>query len=231
MFFYLITGDFSVSPLVFSGVPDPEWTFTSSDPNYHEILTLVGDAIQNNLAFYPENIPAILGYKGILVAPVSSKKKAVVQGLTEERLIVGPQTVKLQMLLFKSMPKGVLPDDLSKEISKNIASGSVNPKVSPRRAKRYAPPFVNAPWATRNRQLKNNCYNYATTKPTNTFAQPGRATTNQFYPDPVTFNNLRNLSVSDGLAVLNVAPTAPAPANPPLPNQNHVVALVIWEST
>ena len=191
----------------------------------------MGAAIQNNLAYYPENIPAILGYKGILVVPISSKKKARVPGLTEERLIVGPQTVKLQMLLFKTMPKGVLPDDLSKEISKDITSGSVNPKVAPRRAKRYAPPFVNAPWATRNRQLNNNCYNYATTIPTNTFAQPGRATTNRTYPDPVTFNNVRNLAVSDGLAVLNVAPTTTAPANPPLPNQNHVVALVIWQST
>ncbi|KAL9963288.1 hypothetical protein ACROYT_G032473 [Oculina patagonica] len=221
-----VSGDLTVTLAVFSGVPDPEWTIASSHPDYMEIKTRLSAAIQNGWAYLPENIPAILGYKGFLVIPNMEEKKSVV-GEPEKRLIVGPTTVQLQTMLFNTMPKDALPDDLRKEILKVIASGVVKPQEAPKRSKRYAPTYSTAPWSLRSHQPYNNCYNYATTIVTDTFAQPGRRSGNKQYP-PIQAYKVRIGAESDGLATLNVAAGGPVPTNPALPNQNHVVALVVW---
>ncbi len=220
----------SLTLAIFSGVRDPEWLVTSTDPNYMKIRTRLIAAIQNYWAYLPEDLPPVPGYKGILVARIMNKKKSVVQGMTGERLIVGPITVQLQMVLFNTMPKNESfpPEKLRKQISKMIASGAVRPQKSPKKTKRHAPEYQTAPWVTRNRQLNNNGYNYATTIPTGTRAQPGRATGHMQYP-PINGVNVLNSAVWDGLAVLNVAIGGPVPVNPP--NQDHVVALVVCQVT
>lgn len=223
--FALFAGDVTVTLVMFSGVPDPEWTVTSTDPDYLDVQTRLNNAIQNGLVYQPEDLPAVLGYKGFLVREHDvKKKKTVLQGEAEERLIVGPVTVELQKRLFKTMPKGILPETLRENITKVIASGVVKPQVAQKKTKRYAPPFVTAPWVTRNRQLNNNCYNYATTVITGTFARPGRASNNPF--NAIAPLNVLLSAMGDGLVPL--LPGGPVPVNPPLPNQNHVVALVVW---
>ncbi|XP_078382118.1 uncharacterized protein LOC144664781 [Oculina patagonica] len=215
-----VSGDFTVTLAVFSGVPDPKWTIASSHPSYTEIQNRLNARINDGLAYLPENIPAVLGYKGFLVES-KMKKESV-------RLIVGPITVQLQTMLFNTMPKDALPEDLRNGILKVIASGVVKPQVAAKRSKskRYAPEYSNAPWNLRNHQPFNNCYNYATTKVTDTFAQPGRATGVLPYP-PILANPVRMSAERDGLVTLNVAAGGPVPANPALPDQNHVVALVV----
>lgn len=58
---------------------------------------------------------------------------------------------------------------------------------------KFNPGFWNLPDFVR----KNNCYNYATNRRTNTFAQPGRATGK--YPYPMQCVNVSNAALSDGL--------------------------------
>ncbi|XP_078384232.1 uncharacterized protein LOC144666727 [Oculina patagonica] len=216
-----VSGDFTATLVVFSGVRDPEWTIASSHPDYMEIQNRLDNAINKGWAYQREDLPSILGYKGILV---ESNIKSV-------SLIVGPTTVQLQTMLFNTMPKDALPDKLRKEISKVIASGKVTRQKAPKRNKRFAPPYgafqVEHPWAQLGRQFTNNCYNYATTIRTDSFAAPGRGTGLMLYP-PLTSLNVAVSALRDGLNALNVAPGGPAPVNPPLPNQNHMVALVVW---
>ncbi len=218
--FGLFAGDLTATLVVFSGFRDPEWTIASSHPDYMKIQTRLNNAIKNGLAYQRKDLPSILGYKGILVET----------NVTSVRLIVGPQTVELQTMLFNTMPKDTLPDKFRKEISKTIASGVVKLQIAPKRNKRFAPPYgtfqVEHPWAQLGRQFTNNCYNYATTIRTDTFAWPGRATGLMLYP-PTTGHTVGLSASRDGLTALNVAPGAPAPVNPPLPNQNHMVALVV----
>ena len=193
-----------------------------------EVQTRVNEVIENGQAYLPEDLPPILGYKGFLVSTNMKKKKSIEQDVAEGRLIVGPVTKELQMLLFKTMPKGLLPEDLRKQILTVIASGTVKPQVAPKRSKRWAPTYQTLPWTSRYRQLHNNCYNYATTVRTDTFAQPGRAGGNLLY-QTLRLNGVRvrNSAQADGLNVLNVLP-GNVPTNPLLPNENHVVALVVW---
>ncbi len=216
-------GDFTVTLVVFSGIPDPVWTIASSHEDYMEIQKHLNAAIKNGWADNLEDIPSILGYKGILIEP-KTKKKSVI-------LIVRPETVKFQTMLFNTMPEDALTADLRKEISKMIASGVDKHHVATKRNKRYAPPYggyqMIHPWALLGTQLRNNCYNYATTIRTDTIAWPGRATGLMLYP-PVDGLNVGTSAMRDGLIFLNINHGDPAPVNPPLPNQYHAVALVVW---
>jgi len=221
--FVFFAGDLTVTLMVFSSVPDPKWTISSNHKDNTEIQTHLSAAIKNDLAYHPEDMPSILGYKGILVEP-NTKKKSV-------RLIVGLETVKLQTMLFNTMPKDALPADLREEISKMIASGVVKRQVAPKRTKRYAPPYGTYQLLHLQDllgiQSRNNCYNYATTIRTDTFALPGRATGLLPYP-PVDGIRVEYSAMRDGLVPLNVNLGGPVPVNPHLPDQNHVVALVVW---
>ena len=69
------------------------------------------------------------------------------------------------------------------------------------------------------RQLNNNCYNYATNYRTDTFAQPGRAS-GQIYPLPISCAGVRPAAVRDDLI------DSPRADNQ-CPPQGHLVALVV----
>jgi len=66
-------------------------------------------------------------------------------------------------------------------------------------------------------QCKNNCYNYACNIPTDTFAQPGRASGNMY--SSLNCNEVSDGAISDGLTVQN--------CDEPCPNCCHKVALVV----
>jgi hypothetical protein len=69
------------------------------------------------------------------------------------------------------------------------------------------------------KQLHNNCYNYAANYRTDTFAQPGRA--NGAMYTALTCASVRPAAVADALIA------SPA-ANNKCPKEGHLVALVIW---
>lgn len=189
-------------------MPDPEWTVASSKISIKKVRS-----------YDPSKMPARLGYKGFLVN----------SGSKEVRLLVGQETMKIQLELMRTMPKDLLALDFVEEIISEIKSGEVKPNISSvPRAKRAAPPYAPGNWLTTRRQLCNNCYNYANNRPTFNFAQPGF---NKADPPPgLTYAERISYSArQDGLT--NV-PAANLDANGvPMavgPNTNrHVVALVV----
>ena len=162
--------------------------------------------------YAPENAPGKLGYEGFLVQEVKDGKKQL------EVLIVGRATKKLQLLLLKSIPKGFIPDEIYNIVKKEIQSGKVG-AVFDSTKKRYAPPYLPSVWNHRNHIEVNNCYNYASTIMTDTFAQPGRAS-GQLLPRRFTAEDVKNYAKFDGLRELRYIP---------LLGQRHLVALAYYE--
>ena len=175
-------------------------------------------------------MPARLGYKGFLVQDTMKM---------ESDLVVGPNTMPLQQLLLKTMPKGIIPDDFLKSVSEEINQGKISAEVQV--TKRFAPNYSPGWWnGNRNRLTRNNCYNYANDRATGTFAQPGRtfalaqgqiANINQ-YNVAMNAAAVQAASVNDGLQIVNVpqAPQGPFAQNPlpRVPNgPRHLVALVV----
>ena len=107
---------------IFSGRPDPEWQVLTSDPNYKEIERLLENARASGFIYRHEDMPPRLGYKGFLVLNTAKEK-------AQPELVVGPQTVKLQQLLHKTIPDGLLPKEFCKKISEEIATGAVKASV------------------------------------------------------------------------------------------------------
>ena len=90
------------------------------------------------------------------------------------------------------------------------------------RRKRYAYPYTPSTWNT-NKQLDNNCYNYANNKVTDTFAQPGRGSGAKCRAQDAVC--MRNSAVNDHLEFMDVAAGAPIPR---VPNgKKHLVALYV----
>lgn len=64
-----------------------------------------------------------------------------------------------------------------------------------------APQFDPIPWSSEMVSLSNNCYNYAARVATNTRAQPGRGSGNQYYS--ILGETIRNRAVDDGFTDLD----------------------------
>lgn len=192
---------------MFSGRPDPEWTVASSSIS-----------IESVTSYDPSKMPPRLGYKGFLVN----------SGTEQVRLLVGPETMKIQLELMRTMPKDLLAPDFVKEIISEINSGKVKPVISSASgAKRAAPPYAPGDWLTTRRQLCNNCYNYANNRPTYNYAQPGF---NKVDPPPgLTFaQRIAYRARRDGLTDVPAADLDPNGVPQAVqPNDNrHMVALV-----
>lgn len=186
---------------VFSGINDPHWVI---EPN-QELAKLFAQAHKAQLLFEVDNMPPRLGYKGFIV-----------QDDQNEFLVLGSRTTDLQELLFMSIPKGLLPNKVYHRVLTTIKDGTVQPVDAEERRKRYAPPFNRDPWRGRHKK-HNNCYNYATQRRTDTFAQPGRGSGAVYAA--VTKERIRAAAINDGLVVV-------ANGNTPA-GARHVVALVV----
>ena len=94
------------------------------------------------------------------------------------------------------------------------------------RGKRYVPPYNPAPWsASAYIERCNNCYNYVNLKITNTTAQPGAGSGQEFAT--CTASQVEAAAIRDGLRRLNPqpAPNASVPGDPG--GTRHLVALVV----
>ena len=191
-FFHSFTaGDIKVTLAVFSGRADPEWMVFSSDTvNYNAIQKLLGDA-RGKFLYLPEQMPPRLGYKGFLV-----------QEGKEEHLILGGETMQLQLLLLSTLPAGFLLKDDIEDIKVDIASGTIKAEVDGARLKRYAHPFDRfGVWGNKRAKLCNNCYNYANIRISSNYAQPGFGSGQRF--TEYTTANIVAAAVRDGLEALN----------------------------
>ena len=160
-------------------------------------------------------MPRKTGYKGFLV-----------QIDQDENLIVGNDTSFLQLKLLETMPELLQPTvEFRQRIRSEILFGNISADCPSEVTKRFAPPFEPGLFnADENTRRLNNCYNYASTIITNSYAQPGRATRGPFFP-LVTADAIRAGAISDGFADLTPVPgpNAPVPGIPTGPE--HVVAL------
>ena len=195
-----------VTLVVYSGLVDPRWQAVLSPSDYQSI---------QSRGYSPDCMPAKLYYKGFLV-----------QDPARELLIIGRdvESVRLQHLLFQTMPAGVIPSSLQQRVSNEI--GVVLAACPTAKRKRHAPPYNPAfRNGNANTRLNNNCYNYANDRITNTFAQPGRGGRQIF--NQLNGASVRDASIRDGLRVLNPhpGPAAPVPGAPAGPQ--HLVALFV----
>ena len=189
-----------VTLVVYAGRQDPRWLISSNDIYYNytceQILWNITQARNRSLLDPHSCIPPKTGYKGFLV-----------QTGLEEDLIIGNETIPLQLLLLYTMPERLQP---TVSFRQGIRSEIVSRKVAAdcpaarKRRKRFLPlAFEPDPWSTdeRTRRL-NNCYNYATNLTTNSYAQPGRGGGGLFYP-LVTADAIRDAAIKDGLVAFN----------------------------
>ena len=219
---------FTVLVSFFSGRNNPEWVV-----KYNRTLTeLMVNARKAGKIGLPAQMPARLGYRGILVEDKITK----IPGF-----LVGPKSTKLQIELLGNIPEKMKfkSGDL-KEIINTIRGETIDfEKI---RGKRYAPHFNPAQWneddgATHRTQRCNNCYNYATMIATDNRAQPGlggggiytrHLFSGALILNPHTADNLIRAAELDGLTQLNPHPT-PYDAVPRIPvdARRHLVALVV----
>ena len=224
-------GEYKVTLLIYSGLPDPVWTIGSQNKKFQQIKELLDDARAKGNTFGYKNIPPLLGFRGFLVQQ---------SGAHGEELILGKETGDLQKLLLDTVPKESIKDNLRQKILQAIDLGAVSPRVpdatqdslasasSQVRSKEdkggvgvpikhYAPKYNPDRWNKIQVILQNNnCYNYANQKITNSFAQPGYAS--GYYPYDITPEDLIKACESDGLVKMDVDPSAPCPKAPPQPN-------------
>ena len=198
---------------VFSGRRDPTWSVAAKDPNYKTIVDRLAKARKAGVIYNLEAAPARLGYKGF----------AVQEGKTRPQLVVGANTIQLQQLLLKTIPKNLISLGVLKYIQKEISTGAV--KANPlKKYKRYAPPYNPAAWDTPNHAARwcNNCYNYALDRQEDNAAQPGGQAIDFAL---TTGPHIQSLAEHDGLVAIPAGPQVPdAP-----PGNRHLVALFVWE--
>ncbi|CAH3198134.1 unnamed protein product [Porites evermanni] len=232
-----------VTFLVFSGRDDPQWFIQDNDARYKNIKEHLDAARGASLTYTPDWMNPRLGYKGFLVQEQAQEQPV---------LIIGSQTKDLQSMLYKTLPPGWLEETKLEKYFEDIhnleiltgKSSAVNPVRPPRplpevklpeenvpakktisvggRRKRYAYRYTPSIWNT-NKQLDNNCYNFANNKITDTFAQPGRGSGAKcLVQDAVC---MRNAAVNDHLEFLEAAIGTPIP---PVPSgKKHLVALYV----
>ncbi|KAL9970500.1 hypothetical protein ACROYT_G022885 [Oculina patagonica] len=107
------TGSLSVILSIFSGRPDPVWQVLSGDPNYKNILRLLGTARSGGFIYHCRDMPSRLGYRGFLVHDSTN-------GKAELEFVFGPYTVQLQQLLVKTIPDDIFSEETRNNISKEI---------------------------------------------------------------------------------------------------------------
>jgi len=226
-----ITETFTVVVSFFSGIPNPQWLVE----NNQELTDLLVASKKAGTLGHPSQMPAMLGFRGMLIEDSALDSEKV--------LLLGSETTELQMAILKTMPQGMLKEGDLDDIEDAISGKGLDFKEPPIfrvRGKRYAPPYQPAVWnalgPAYRKQRCNNCYNYATRRTTDTFAQPGFGSGRKYtrnaggalIANPHTGANLIAAAQRDGLTQLHPHPAAIAPPpGAPAHAWRHLVALVV----
>ena len=170
---------------IFSGLPNPTWTLDG------ETAQTVLKEIQNTRGAITDIDADVqpLGYRGFIIEPQGTSRGGLPQAFRVKssnslneakaqeilkqwrrggsRAISGSSSEKVPS---ESTPADTIPEGKTEQ-------GTVPNQA---RSSRGQCPFVATrydprPWNQRDVIRRNNCYNYATRRQTNTFAQPGRA--------------------------------------------------------
>lgn len=209
---------------VFSGRPDPSW-----EPTLDQVREL-SDRIRQldrTTLLKPPGIVGNLGYRGFSVSAVR-----------EERLdphiylhggIVDLDRFDLNRVADDTALEGWLLGTGSSAVDPTVeafvrsallgGSPATVASVPPHPTAALVPPYDPGKWNNdAGIRTRNNCYNYANDKITNTFAQPGRGS--GLTLTAIDCGNVGAAAVRDGQV-----PTGSATSTPAL---GHFVALVIW---
>lgn len=216
----------------FSGRPNP--VVTLDDATARELTTRLkpGAALDAKQATPP---PAILGYRGVIVEQTGDGR---IDGLPALTRLVDGRLLGDKLASHVTDPS--VEDFLATEAIRltkldDDATAALHKLVQARRGLVFDWPIVKWPGLTSctcaplyepawwndggQRQFNNNCYNYATNYRTDTFAQPGRASS-QIYPLPIACTGVRPAAIRDDLI------DSPKAANK-CPDEGHLVALVV----
>lgn len=210
---------------VFSGRPNPEWQLTEDQAA--ELRQRL-DGIRSTSFEKPPGIVGALGYSGFSVTSIQEDNIEPEIFVHDDLVDLGPQNVSLRTSnrdlegwLLDTGGDMVEPDvrrHVEEQIRPYVAYAGRTARARALEVPRFEPHVWNANPQT---MRDNNCYNYATNLMTNTFAQPGRASSG--VPGSITVNDYLRAVASDGLEVL-ADPTPPQRT----PVDGHYMALVIW---
>ncbi|MGB1560938.1 MAG: hypothetical protein ACPHN2_05495 [Sinimarinibacterium flocculans] len=210
---------------MYSGVPDPTWELT--DVQSDELADRIARVSKTTL-LKPPGIVGGLGYRGFSVTAVREKKldpeiyiHAGIIDLDRFDLNRIADDVDLEQWLLGTAGNAIEPD-VEKYVQGELAGRStvMSPASVPAYSIMAVPPYNPGKWNNDpNIRTRNNCYNYANDKITNTFAQPGKGS-GQIGPFPPACGGTGAAAQRDGQIPVASASSTPA--------QGHFVALVIW---
>jgi hypothetical protein len=219
----------------FSGRPNP--TVTIDGAEEEELVARLKPAKRAPGAarVHPE---WVLGYRGIYFEQVGTKRRQFPQRfrlaggvLSGAKLAHTPVDPMLEDFICGSsgpLRRGQFEPDLLDGIREQLHEltkvdwSRIKPGRWPLRETCACAPLYEPDWWNDggNKQGNNNCYNYGTNYRTDTFAQPGRASGQQ-YPRPITCAGVKPAAVRDDLI------DSPKADPKKCPKEGHLVALVV----
>lgn len=205
---------------IYSGVPDPAWEL--SDAQAKELSDRIRE-IENTTLQKPSGLHGGLGYRGFSITSVGEKlldaHVYVHDGIVDlDRFDLNRATnsTELEIWLLSTGADSV-PDDVREYVKAQLTTGPN--LMSPQGLILAVPPYNPGKWNNDpNIRTRNNCYNYANDKITNTFAQPGLGSGLQY--SAFDCGNVGAASQRDRQVPTGAPSTTPA--------QGHFIALVIW---
>jgi hypothetical protein len=209
---------------VFSGVPDPSWELT--DAQVQELADRIGQLKQTTM-LKPPGIIGGLGYRGFSINAVREKNldphiylHAGIVDLDRFDLNRIADNADLETWLLSTGAQSVDPGVVTFVQSELTGhSKPISPASAPTFSIMTVPPYDPGKWNNDpSIRTRNNCYNYANDKITNTFAQPGRGSGQMF--TAIDCGNVGAAAQRDGQIPVSSASSTPA--------QGHFIALVIW---
>ncbi|MBN1656621.1 MAG: hypothetical protein JXA30_22810 [Deltaproteobacteria bacterium] len=215
----------TVTLKIYSGRPNPSWQLTRQQID--ELVRRYANLGQTS-SNLPPGITGKLGYSGFSIAVESEG------GLPEELYVhenviadvtnnanVLDQGRSLEQWLFSTntvIPAGPTQQYMLAQLEMGPQMATVAAYAKTLVVPKFEPNVWNSSASIRKR---NNCYNYANNKITNTFAQPGRGSGSMF--GSLVCDDVRAAAERDGLQWYS------ATDNPAMtPIEGHFVALVIW---
>jgi len=201
---------YSVELDIFSGRPNPKWVIIKSSRWFSKLE----DFLEENMFIRECRLPAKLGYRGfhIIHCPIDKdgKDTYIVAGSNpafEKKLLDSNPAISDKIRDIVENSKNVQKSKMYNVAKKPTKECTV--RNEPNRADFSLTPVFNPHfWKKNGHILKcNNCYNYATQRRTDTFAQPGTWSGRRY--DEYTAEDVMAASVRDGFIKLGMDQLTP----------------------
>lgn len=207
---------------VFSGRPDPAWELT--DDQAKELADRLGRVSKTTL-LKPPGIIGGLGYRGFTISAVREKDfepemyvHAGVIDVSRFDASLAVDNADLEQWLLSTAGQSV-ESSVEQYVTQELAGGKIF-ELTPSASILAVPPYNPGKWNNdQTIQRRNNCYNYANEKITNTFAQPGRGSGQSWTQLLACGTDVAPAAQRDGQVPVGSASSTPS--------QGHFIALVL----